>query len=269
MTRALGALAALSPLAATIGLALYFRNAWAAAFLGSLAAAGAAWSVLSGRLASGQLRDFVDPPPEGLSRELESLRSALGAGQEVELGVLRDDEPNSLTLFLGPGKYLVLVTGGMLRLLTPDEVRAVLAHEVAHVAGRHPLLRVFAAVEGVLNIPLGTLLGAAVCRWLEFRADEEGAMASGRPLDLASALVKVAMAYRGGLPESPRAVRWTVKSLLLAASDRRGRLGSLRRAFSWHPGVEERVARLIEMARRSAGEGAPAPKSAPPLPAEG
>lgn len=240
-----------APLLVSSALALYFRNPGAIAFLGSLVAAGAAWSLISGRLASSQLIGQVEPAPDFLSSVVERLRAALRVKSEVQAAVLADEEPNSLTLYMGPGRYLVLVTRGLLKLLTPGELEAVLAHEVAHAAGRHPVLRVFAAVEGIINIPFGTLLGAAACRWLEFRADEEGARASGRPLDLASALVKVAMSYRGGIGVSSGAVRWTIKSLLLTGAETRRRtLGFLHRAFSWHPPVEARVARLMEMARR-------------------
>lgn len=69
-------------------------------------------------------------------RELAApLMAAAGLGtQRMNFWLLNDD---SLNAFVAGPKTIVLHTGLLLRLNTPEQVQAVLAHEIAHIANGH------------------------------------------------------------------------------------------------------------------------------------
>ncbi len=85
----------------------------------------------------------------------------------------------------------------------------------------------------------------AISRSREFEADQTGALITGRPLDLASALAKISR----GAAEIPMQVNPAVAQLFIAdplkALNVRRSMG---RMFSTHPPVEERIERLTNMA---------------------
>jgi Zn-dependent protease with chaperone function len=87
----------------------------------------------------------------------------------------------------------IVVTSGALAVLDPPQLRAVLAHESAHLAHRHHALATVtrglaAAFPGV---PLFTRGAAEVARLTEMAADDSAARASGRPA-LVTALIAIA-----------------------------------------------------------------------------
>jgi hypothetical protein len=107
------------------------------------------------------------------------------------LVLVDDDEPHAYALGGRPTR--IVVSRGLLRSLNPDERRAVLSHETAHVQFRHHvhlrILRIAAAANPLLrgSVRSGTL---AVERW----ADEETAAAVGDRTLVARALVRAALA---------------------------------------------------------------------------
>jgi len=127
-----------------------------------------------------------------LARELaraERLVRGLPAGR---VHVIAQALPDAFAVG-GVSGGRVVITTGMLACLDDDERRAVLAHERAHLAGRHHWLRMVvaccAAVDPLLR-HLPELVETACERW----ADERAARASGQRTVLARALGKAALA---------------------------------------------------------------------------
>lgn len=186
-------------------------------------------------------------------------------------------QPNAFATGRNPANSAVAVTEGLLANCPPNEVRAVLAHELAHIRNRDILIgsiaaaiataisllanmALFAGMFGgsddedgpgagsmlimALVAPMAAgLLQMAVSRSREFDADRYGAQLSGDPLALASALRRLeTVAQRSPMDIAPaQASAWIVNPLT-------GNRKDFSRLFMTHPPVEERVRRLEEMA---------------------
>ncbi len=224
---------------AVVGLSLYMLEAYTGlqfeslAFLAGLAAAG---MLLFQWLLSPYLINAVyaarppGPREEWLERELEELARRSGI-RKPKLVIAEVAMPNAFA-YGSPltGSY-VAVTRGLLRLLSRDEVRAVLAHEVGHLKHRDvsvilalTLLPVAAYFIGRALIWLGLLggdgerrsnplviaaIGAALLaagflfelavahfnRLREYYADAHSALVTGAPRALQRALAKLHLAY--------------------------------------------------------------------------
>ncbi|MFD0572747.1 M48 family metalloprotease [Kitasatospora gansuensis] len=94
-----------------------------------------------------------------------------------------------------------MVSRGALAALTPPQLAAALAHERAHLTGRHHLAACAAeALAGTFaRLPLGRLVSAEVRTLLEMAADDR-ALRGHSPRALATAMGVVA----AGWPPSPR-----------------------------------------------------------------
>lgn len=182
-------------------------------------------------------------------------------------------QPNAFATGRNPEHAVVAVTRGILQILEPRELRAVLAHEMSHVMNRDILVNTIAASIGsaftylaymVLffggdeDSPLGgiaflllwlvapiaaMLIQLAVSRSREFQADESGAVLSHDPDALASALLKLEQTSR----VVPAQVNPAQAHLFIVNPLRPGGVAGL---FSTHPPTEERVKRLRELASR-------------------
>ena len=200
------------------------------------------------------------------------------AGLPMPRVYLIDEEaPNAFATGRNPDNAAVAATTGILRVLNHRELRGVMAHELAHVKHRDILISTISATmagavsmlanfamffsgrddEGRPTNPLVGLLVAllaplaasliqmAISRAREFEADRGGAEISGDPRALASALEKI-HAYATGIPLAA-AQRHPETAQMMIMNPLSG--GGLQGLFSTHPSTEERVARLLAMAR--------------------
>ncbi|MET8954794.1 M56 family metallopeptidase [Streptomyces sp. NPDC004393] len=142
---------------------------------------------------------------------------------ETELVVVDDDAPLAFALPGAPGR--VVVSRGMLRSLGDDERDALLAHERAHLRGRHHLFqsvwRLTAALNPLLR-PLTVAGGYVLERW----ADEEAAERVGDRRVVAHAVGRAALASAGAsrppaLAVTGGAVPQRVRALLAPPPARR------------------------------------------------
>ena len=188
------------------------------------------------------------------------------------LALIPSETPNAFATGRNPAHAVVAVTTGLLRHLEPEEIRGVLAHELAHIKHRDILIASLAAVmagaigmlasmarfalifgghrgrEGggnpfamllmLIVMPLAALVvQMAVSRSREYHADEAAARFVGSPRPLIRALQRLEKAAgRIPLPANPATAH------LFIVNPLRG--GGLLSLFSTHPPLEKRVARL-------------------------
>jgi heat shock protein HtpX len=191
--------------------------------------------------------------------------------------LIQEDAPNAFATGRNPQHAAVAATTGILRLLSERELRGVMAHELSHVkhrdilistisatmAGAISMLANFAMLFGgrdsegrpanpiaqiavMLLAPIAaSLIQMAISRAREFEADRGGAEISGEPRALASALQKIHDAARVIPLETAERHPETAQMMIMNPLSG----GGLRGLFSTHPSTEERVERLMAMAR--------------------
>lgn len=193
------------------------------------------------------------------------------------LYIMPTDSPNAFATGRNPEHAAVAVTDGILRILTREELRGVLAHEISHVTNRDILISsVAATMAGAILMlariamfgayfggygsrdddrggnPIGlllmmilapiaaTLIQLAISRSREYAADETGAKLAGHPGALASALEKLqAASKKVPLPANPA----TAHLFIMKPFSGQTLLG----LFSTHPPTEKRVSRLRQL----------------------
>lgn len=194
--------------------------------------------------------------------------------------IVPEQAPNAFATGRNPEHSVVAVTEGIVRLLSPEELRGVLAHEIAHIANRDILIQTIAGVmastivsianfmqfaaifggarssneEGGGSNPLmalvlalvapiaASLIQFAISRSREYLADASGAQYCRQPLALASALEKL-QAWNQRIPMqngNPTTAELFIVAPLFG--------GGFARLFSTHPDISDRVARLRAMA---------------------
>jgi heat shock protein HtpX len=192
--------------------------------------------------------------------------------------IMNKDAPNAFATGRNPAHAAVAVTSGLMKLLSREELGGVIAHELSHIKNRDILISTVAAtVAGAISYmaqmamwasmfsgrsnrdrdgspivliimmivgPLAAMIiQMAISRSREYGADKGGAEITGHPLYLASALKKLEF-YNKKMP-MPKVNDATAHMFIV--SPLAG--GGMRKLFSTHPPMAERVKRLEAMAK--------------------
>ncbi|MEW5807368.1 MAG: zinc metalloprotease HtpX [Acidobacteriota bacterium] len=215
---------------------------------------------------------------ESEAPDLHSIVGRLAARASIpkpKIYIMPAEAPNAFATGRNPAHAAVAVTGGLLNLLTEEELEGVIAHEMAHVRNRDILIGSIAATiagaimflanmarwaalfggyggrnreEGgnafallfmaILAPIAAVLIQMAIARSREYQADASGANFAGNPQGLARALEKLGK-YSGRIPmeANPATSHMFIVKPLSA--------GSLLNLFSTHPPIEERIRRLL------------------------
>ncbi len=195
------------------------------------------------------------------------------------VAVVPTQTPNAFATGRNPKHAVVAVTQGILNILTPGELRGVLAHEISHVSNRDILVMSVAAtiagaisylaqiamwnsifggtggrrnasegtaiiaIVGMILAPIAAMLvQLSISRSREYKADHSGALLIGEPLALASALGKLETANRRKPLNfgSPSSQGLFIVNPFSASS--------FTRLFSTHPPIQQRIRRLQDLA---------------------
>ena len=218
---------------------------------------------------------------EAQAPELYGIVRQLAANAQLPMPkvyIIETDQPNAFATGRNPENAAVAASSGLLRLMSKEEIAGVLGHELAHVKNRDTLSMTIAATiagaismlanfgmlfgggsrrEGgggivstllaVLVAPLAAgLLQMALSRSREYAADHDGAVISGHPLWLASALRKIEGAARE-IPNEQAEENPASASLYIINPLSGQGMDNL---FSTHPDTENRIAALQEQARQ-------------------
>ena len=218
-----------------------------------------------------------------------------------KVALMQSDQPNAFATGRDPDHATVCATTGLLGLLERDEIRGVMAHELAHVKNRDTLtMTVTATIAGAISAlanfamffgggndrdrPVGmigsialmilapmaaALVQMAISRSREYEADRVGAEIAGDPAALARALEKIEAYARGGAANYG-AERNPATAHLFIINPLSGRGAD--NLFSTHPATANRVEALLGMggqARARSVEAAPRRGTAVPVTGEG
>jgi heat shock protein HtpX len=206
--------------------------------------------------------------------ELHRMVEKLAAEAEIpkpRIAIMQTPVPNAFATGRSPKKAVVAVTDSIMRLLSPGELEAVLAHELSHVKNRDVLTLtvasfvamiaaiimnnflfaslfsqrdnnpwIIAGIVAIIVYFIAQLLIMALSRYREFAADRGSAYLTGRPRELISALEKIS----GRMDQVPARNKQMIESanaffIIPALSGR-----TLMEFFSTHPPLEKRIANL-------------------------
>jgi heat shock protein HtpX len=198
-----------------------------------------------------------------LHAALEKL-AALADVPKPRAAVIDSGVPNAFAAGRNPERSTVAITRGLVERLEPEEIEAVLAHELSHITNRDgavmtlasfPALTLREAIHSapwkmwVFGFPLmvlacvfyavglGIMLTISRCR--EFTADRGAVLLTGAPEQLMSALQKIAGSISAIPSTDLRAVSQMSALFILPTN---------LRALT-HPPLDKRLARLEEMSR--------------------
>lgn len=208
---------------------------------------------------------------------------ALADMPKPRVAVADIDMPNAFATGRNSKRAVICVTTGLIRRLDRDELEGVLSHELSHIAHRDVAVMTIASFLGILAglltrsvllfggggdrrdnngggvnpvmvvllvsvlvYALSFLLIRALSRYREFAADRSGAQLTGRPSQLASALVKIS-GDMGRIPTRDLRRAEPFNAFYFAPAFSKGRSSSLATIFSTHPSTEARLAALSKM----------------------
>ncbi|WP_169569651.1 zinc metalloprotease HtpX [Sneathiella limimaris] len=189
--------------------------------------------------------------------------------------IMENPQPNAFATGRNPENAAVAATTGLLNMMSREELAGVMAHELAHVRNRDTLIMtVTATIAGAISMlanfalffggnrnnnlgiigtlamvilaPIAAMLvQMAISRTREYSADKAGGEICGNPEWLASALVK--LQNGASRIENVTAEQNPASASLFIINPLHGKGAD--NLFSTHPSTENRVARLMELAK--------------------
>lgn len=188
--------------------------------------------------------------------------------------IMPTESPNAFATGRNPEHSAVACTQGIMQLLSKDELKGVIAHEISHIKNRDTLIQVvtatiagvisylaffarFAAIFGrggdrnsrgfeflalaILTPIIATIIQLAISRSREYLADESAAKTLHNSKGLASALEKL----EKGIKHNPLRFGHPSTSSIFIANPFSGR--GMLSLFSTHPPMQKRINKLNEM----------------------
>ena len=196
------------------------------------------------------------------------------------IAVINTKMPNAFATGKTPKSSIVAVTIGLMDQLDPEELEGVIAHELAHIKNRDVLVLTLASLFSMIAWYLmrfgmyGAMFGGhgrrdnqggaamllilviaivtwiasfliirAISRYREYVADRDGALITGKPSKLASALLKISGTMKRIPTRDLREVEGMNAFFIIPAISG----DALTNLFSTHPPVDQRVKKLMEM----------------------
>jgi heat shock protein HtpX len=201
------------------------------------------------------------------------------------VAIIESDVPNAFATGRSPKHAAVAVTTGLMRRLPPEEIEAVLAHELSHIANRDVLIMTLASffamlaalitrfglyagmfggggggnrdnnngnqawiiifLVSMITYAISFVLIRMISRYREYAADRGAALITGAPENLMSALQRIA----SGITQIPQRDLREVEGMnafFIVPTNWRQHVGEI---FMTHPPLEKRLAALAEVAR--------------------
>jgi heat shock protein HtpX len=212
---------------------------------------------------------------------------ALADMPKPRVAIAETDMPNAFATGRNADHAVVCATRGIMRRLDNDELEGVLAHEMSHVAHKDvqvmtiaSFLAIIAALlvrmafyselfgggrrnnnQNALPIMLIIMLVSIVVyavsfllirmlsRYRELSADRSGALLTGQPSALASALNKVS-GRMGQIPNQDLRTAQPLNAFYFAPAMHLAPKGSLAQIFSTHPSLERRLEELAKVQKQ-------------------
>jgi len=195
------------------------------------------------------------------------------------IAVINTKMPNAFATGKTPKSSIVTVTTGLMDQLETEELEGVIAHELSHIKNRDVLVLTLASLFStvawylmqfsfyggmsggygrrrdsgggmalVLLVAIITwfvsfLIIRAISRYREFVADRDGALMTGKPSKLASALLKISGTMKRIPTQDLRQMEGMNAFFIIPALSG----SSFANLFSTHPPVDQRVKKLLEM----------------------
>jgi heat shock protein HtpX len=196
------------------------------------------------------------------------------------IAVINTKMPNAFATGKTPKSSIVAVTIGLMDQLDPEELEGVIAHELAHIKNRDVLVLTLASLFSMIAWYLmrfgmyGAMFGGhgrrdnqggaamllilviaivtwiasfliirAISRYREYVADRDGALITGKPSKLASALLKISGTMKRIPTRDLREVEGMNAFFIIPAISG----DALTNLFSTHPPIAQRVKKLMEM----------------------
>jgi heat shock protein HtpX len=217
---------------------------------------------------------------------------ALADMPKPRVAIANTDMPNAFATGRNADKAVLCVTTGLMRRLNPEELEGVISHEMSHVAhkdvqvmtiasflaiiaalliriafygelfggrgrgrGNQNMLLIMLALMAVSIVvyAVSFLLIRMLSRYRELAADRSGALLTGHPSALKSALVKVSTDIAKIPTRDLRSVE-PLNAFFFAPAMGLSAGPSMSKIFSTHPSLERRLAELDKVQRQLGGQ---------------
>jgi len=204
------------------------------------------------------------------------------------IGMMQNDAPNAFATGKSPKSSVVVVSTGLMKILSKDELEGVLSHELTHIRHRDVTIITLASLFSTIAWYLmqssmwGSMFGGysyggrqqqggggiflilivaalvwllsfliirAISRYRELAADRDGAYLTGKPLNLSHALMKIEGRVKAAPVQQLKKMEGMNAFYIIPAISGQ----TIARFFSTHPPIEQRIKQLMEIERELHG----------------